>query len=142
MFFETSKPNIALFPVWDTKRCPFPPPFPIFVFPAPEAMDPLQNVKSKDSATLMVEFTPRSGATHYIIRVQNTDGFYREDTVSGSPAEIRSLAPYTDYTLSIMAANAGGRSQPSIPVTAKTGKAAVDCRFDGNLTREGWFFLE
>ncbi|XP_070817828.1 fibronectin type III domain-containing protein 7-like [Chaetodon trifascialis] len=87
---------------------------------APEMMDPIQTVKSKDSNTLMVGFSLKTGATHYIIRTQNSNGFYREDTVSSSPAEIKSLTPYTEYTLSIMAVNSGGRSQPSAPVTAKT----------------------
>lgn len=84
-------------------------------------MDPIQSVKPKNSRTLMVNFSLRSGASHYIIRVQNSNGFFREDRVSSSPAEIHSLMPYTEYTLSIMAANSGGRSQPSLPVTAKTG---------------------
>lgn len=88
---------------------------------APEMMDPIQTVKVKDSTTLMMEFTPKTGATEYIVRVQNSNGLYREDRVSSSPAEIQSLTPYTEYTLSIMAENSGGRSQPSLPVTAKTG---------------------
>ncbi|XP_018527047.2 fibronectin type III domain-containing protein 7 [Lates calcarifer] len=87
---------------------------------APEMMDPIQTVKVKDSTTLMMEFTPKTGATEYIVRVQNSNGLYREDRVSSSPAEIQSLTPYTEYTLSIMAENSGGRSQPSLPVTAKT----------------------
>lgn len=69
----------------------------------------------------MVNFSLKSGASHYIIRVQNSRGFFREDQVSSSPAEIHSLMPYTDYTLSIMAVNSRGRSQPSLPMTAKTG---------------------
>ncbi|KAM3619535.1 uncharacterized protein V6R79_009801 [Siganus canaliculatus] len=87
---------------------------------APEIMDPIQTVKPKDSTTLMVEFSPKTGATHYIIRVQNSNGFFREDTVSSSPAEIKSLSPYTEYTLSIMSANSAGRSQPSAAISAKT----------------------
>lgn len=84
-------------------------------------MDPIQSVKPKDSRTLMVNFNLVSGSSHYIIRVQNSNGLFREDRVSSSPAEIQSLMPYTEYTLSIMAVNSGGRSQPSPPVTAKTG---------------------
>ncbi|KAI3368520.1 hypothetical protein L3Q82_025527 [Scortum barcoo] len=87
---------------------------------APEVMDPIQTVKPKDSSTLIADFSLKTGATNYIIRVQNTNGFYREDTVSSSPAEIQSLTPYTEYRLSIMAVNGAGRSQPSLPVTAKT----------------------
>ncbi|XP_040896696.1 fibronectin type III domain-containing protein 7-like [Toxotes jaculatrix] len=87
---------------------------------APEMMDPIETVKPKDSRTLMAEFALRTGATQYIIRIQNSNGFYREDTVFFSPTEIQSLKPYTEYTLSIMAVNSGGRSQPSSPVTAKT----------------------
>ncbi|KAK2835181.1 hypothetical protein Q5P01_015665 [Channa striata] len=87
---------------------------------APDLMDPIQTVKTKDSTTLTAEFVTEPGATFYIIRVQNAAGFFREDTVSSSPAEIKSLTPYTQYMLSIMAGNSGGRSQPSLPVTAKT----------------------
>uniref|UniRef100_A0A3Q3VL23 Fibronectin type-III domain-containing protein n=1 Tax=Mola mola TaxID=94237 RepID=A0A3Q3VL23_MOLML len=85
-----------------------------------EVMDPIHTVKPTDSQTLMVSFSLKTGATHYIIRVQNANGFFREDTVSSFPVEIKSLTPYTEYTLSIMAVNSGGRSQPSLPVTAKT----------------------
>lgn len=89
-------------------------------------MNPIEEVKPKDSTTLMVTFGLKSRATHYLIRITNDDGFFREDTVSSSPAEIKSLSPYTEYTLNIMAGNSGGRSQPSLPVTAKTGRL-----FDG-----------
>ncbi|XP_053178492.1 fibronectin type III domain-containing protein 7-like [Scomber japonicus] len=87
---------------------------------APEIMDAIQAVKPKDSQTLMLDFNLKTGATHYIIRVQSANGFYREDTVSSSPAEIKSLTPYTEYTLSTLAVNSGGRSQPSPSVTEKT----------------------
>ncbi|XP_026179406.1 fibronectin type III domain-containing protein 7-like [Mastacembelus armatus] len=87
---------------------------------APDMMDPIQTVQPKDSRTLTAEFLLQTGATNYIIRVQNTNGFFREDTVSSSPAEIKSLTPYTEYMLSIMAVNSGGHSQPTLPVTART----------------------
>lgn len=98
-------------------------------------MDAIQSVKPKDSQTLMLDFNLKMGATQYIIRVQSANGFYREDTVSSSPAEIKSLTPYTEYTLSTLAVNSGGRSQPSPPVTEKTGTVvwhsmcAQDVRF-------------
>lgn len=84
-------------------------------------MDPIETVKPKDSTTLIAAFTLKTGSTHYIIRIQNANGFFREDTVYSSPAEVKSLTPYTEYSLSIMAENSGGRSQPTLPVTAKTG---------------------
>ncbi|XP_038150998.1 fibronectin type III domain-containing protein 7-like [Cyprinodon tularosa] len=87
---------------------------------APDMMEPINNVKPKDSRTLMLEFNPTMGTTSYIIRVENTNGFFREDTVSSSPAEINNLHPYTEYQLSIMAVKDPGRSQPPKPVTAKT----------------------
>lgn len=83
-------------------------------------MDPVQTVKPKDSQTLMVEFSLKTGVTHYIMRVQNDEGLFREETVYSSPAEVESLSPYTEHTLSVMAANSGGRSQPSPAVTART----------------------
>ncbi|XP_077574046.1 fibronectin type III domain-containing protein 7-like [Stigmatopora nigra] len=87
---------------------------------APLLMDPIQKVKPKDSQALIIEFNLVNGATHYIVRVQSSDGFFREDTVYSSPAEINSLTPYTEYTLRIMAVNSGGRNQPSASVTGKT----------------------
>ncbi|XP_054900990.1 fibronectin type III domain-containing protein 7-like [Poeciliopsis prolifica] len=87
---------------------------------APDMMDPIRAVKPKDSTTLMVDFNPKTGATSYVIRVENTNGFFREDSASSSPAEIKHLSPYTEYQLSIMAVNDAGRSQPSSPVAAKT----------------------
>lgn len=91
---------------------------------APEMMDPIETVKSQDSKTLIVEFTERTGATSYLIRVQNSMGYFTETSVTSSPAQIQSLTPYTDYTLSIMSVNSGGRSQPSAPVETKTGIVA------------------
>nr|XP_015826562.2 fibronectin type III domain-containing protein 7 [Nothobranchius furzeri] len=87
---------------------------------APDMMDPISGVSSKDSRALVADFNLKTGATYYIIRVENANGFFREDAVLSSPAEIKNLTPYTEYSLSIMAANNGGRSQPSLPVTAKT----------------------
>uniref|UniRef100_A0A3B4GC52 Fibronectin type III domain containing 7 n=1 Tax=Pundamilia nyererei TaxID=303518 RepID=A0A3B4GC52_9CICH len=86
----------------------------------PDMMEPILTVKSLDSTTLTVEFNLRNGVSHYIIRVENSNGFFREVAASSSPAEIESLVPYTEYSLSIMAVNTAGRSQPSIPVTGKT----------------------
>uniref|UniRef100_A0A3P8T914 Fibronectin type-III domain-containing protein n=1 Tax=Amphiprion percula TaxID=161767 RepID=A0A3P8T914_AMPPE len=87
---------------------------------APDEMEPIQRVKPKDSRTLIVVFNPKARATQYVIRIQNSDGFFREDTVSSSPAEIESLTPYTEYSLSILAENSAGPSQPSSSVTGKT----------------------
>ncbi|XP_056132898.1 fibronectin type III domain-containing protein 7-like [Lampris incognitus] len=87
---------------------------------APEAMDPIETAKPKDSTTLIVEFGETTGATEYIVRVQNTAGYFRESTVLSSPARVQSLEQYTDYSLSIIAVNNGGRSQPSPSTAAKT----------------------
>uniref|UniRef100_A0A672I5S8 Fibronectin type-III domain-containing protein n=1 Tax=Salarias fasciatus TaxID=181472 RepID=A0A672I5S8_SALFA len=86
-----------------------------------DPMDPIQVVKPQDSRTLIVEFNPNPLASHYIIRIQDTNGLFREDTVSSSPAQIASLTPYTEYFLSVLAVNNAGRSQPSPSVTVKTG---------------------
>ncbi|KAM3876349.1 fibronectin type III domain-containing protein 7-like [Diretmus argenteus] len=85
-----------------------------------EVMDPIETVKPKDSRTMIVVFSQKPSATHYIIRIENAAGYFAEETVTSSPAEIQSLTPYTDYSLSIMAENSGGRNQPSLPVEAKT----------------------
>ena len=92
---------------------------------APEVMDPLRTVKSKDSKTFMVSFSLKTGVTSYIIRLQNPNRFIRENIVFSSPAEIESLEPYTEYSLSIMSVNSGGQSQPSSSVTAKTGTVVM-----------------
>ncbi|XP_071760127.1 fibronectin type III domain-containing protein 7-like [Centroberyx gerrardi] len=87
---------------------------------APELMGQIERVKPRDSRTLIVEFGQTTGATNYIIRIQNADGFFAEKTVPSSPALIESLTPYTDYSINIIAASDAGRSQPSVPVAAKT----------------------
>ncbi|XP_004068135.2 fibronectin type III domain-containing protein 7-like [Oryzias latipes] len=87
---------------------------------APDRMDPIQTIKPKNSKTLIAEFNLKNGVSQYIIRVEDKQGFFREDRVSSSPAEITNLSPYTEYTLSIMAVSSAGRSQPSTTVTGKT----------------------
>uniref|UniRef100_A0A8C5BCD6 Fibronectin type-III domain-containing protein n=1 Tax=Gadus morhua TaxID=8049 RepID=A0A8C5BCD6_GADMO len=72
------------------------------------------------SSTLIVAFTPVGGATGYQLRVENAQGYFSEEAVASSPALIGSLQPYTTYSLSIMAINSAGRSQPSASVEART----------------------
>uniref|UniRef100_A0A3Q1JY40 Fibronectin type-III domain-containing protein n=1 Tax=Anabas testudineus TaxID=64144 RepID=A0A3Q1JY40_ANATE len=74
---------------------------------------------SKNSDSITVEFTEVSGATSYILRAE-TDNFFSETPVSGSPGTVVQLQPYTDYQLSVMSVNSGGRSQPSETVSART----------------------
>lgn len=85
-------------------------------------MDPLVSLKPKDSTTLVLEFVPEAGVSKYIIRVQNqnSQSYFREFEVTASPAEITSLQPYTEYKVSALAANEGGQSQPTAPLTSKT----------------------
>ncbi|KAM9439613.1 fibronectin type III domain-containing protein 7, partial [Clarias gariepinus] len=75
---------------------------------------------SKRSDSIMVEFGEVSGATAYILRAENKDGFFLESVVYGSPGIIVNLRPYTNYTLSVCSRNSGGRSQPSSPVRVRT----------------------
>ncbi|XP_017578738.2 fibronectin type III domain-containing protein 7 [Pygocentrus nattereri] len=75
---------------------------------------------SKHSDSITVEFSAVSGATSYILRAENERGFFSETVVPSSPGTVLNLSPYTNYTLSVMSVNSGGRSQPSIPVQAKT----------------------
>ncbi|KAK6308775.1 hypothetical protein J4Q44_G00202380, partial [Coregonus suidteri] len=82
---------------------------------------------SKQSESMTVEFTQVSGATSYILRAETTDlSFFCETVVSSSPGTVLNLQAYTDYTLSVMSVNNGGRSQPSLPVVAKTVVAAPE----------------
>ncbi|XP_010900407.2 fibronectin type III domain-containing protein 7 [Esox lucius] len=82
---------------------------------------------SKQSESMTVEFTRVSGATSYVLRAENADlSFSSETEVSSSPGTVVNLQAYTDYTLSVMSVNSGGRSQPSLPVEAKTVVAAPE----------------
>ncbi|XP_050948089.1 LOW QUALITY PROTEIN: fibronectin type III domain-containing protein 7 [Labeo rohita] len=81
---------------------------------------------SKHSDSITVEFGVVSGATSYIIRAENEDGFFSESLVDTSPGTVVGLLPYTQYTLSVMSVNTGGRSQPSLPVNARTVMVAPD----------------
>ncbi|XP_030643216.1 fibronectin type III domain-containing protein 7 [Chanos chanos] len=81
----------------------------------------IEAATSKQSQNMTVEFTEVQGATSYILRAVTADGsFFSETTVPGSPGTIEGLQPYTEYTLNVMSVNAGGRSQASLPVQAKT----------------------
>ena len=80
----------------------------------------MDRVKAQDSTTLIVEFTPVSGASGYLLRVENAQGHFSEEPVASSPVQVGSLQPHTAYSLSIMAVNSGGRSQPSSRVDATT----------------------
>ncbi|GAA6076391.1 fibronectin type III domain-containing protein 7 [Tachysurus ichikawai] len=75
---------------------------------------------SKQSQSITVEFTQVPGASSYIVRTETSNGFFLETTVQGSPGTVSGLQPYTDYILSVMSVNSGGRSQPSLSVQAKT----------------------
>lgn len=88
--------------------------------PAPDVPSILK-AYSKHSDSITVEFTEVSGATSYILRAESGD-FFLETTVSGSPGTVVLLQPHTEYMVSVMSVNSGGRSQPSYPVEAKTCK--------------------
>ncbi|XP_040026365.2 fibronectin type III domain-containing protein 7 [Gasterosteus aculeatus] len=87
---------------------------------APE-IPSIHQAYSKHSDSITVEFTEVAGATSYILRAQSKTGdFFSEIMVSSSPGTTVKLQPYTDYKLSVMSVNSGGRSQPSDPVEART----------------------
>ncbi len=89
--------------------------------PAPEVPS-IEQAYSKHSDSITVEFTEVSGATSYILRAQSVTGdFFSETAVRSSPGTVVQLQPYTDYRLSVMSVNSGGRSQPSYPIQAGTG---------------------
>ncbi|XP_058506817.1 fibronectin type III domain-containing protein 7 [Solea solea] len=85
---------------------------------APEVPSIIQ-AYSKHSDSITVEFTESPGATSYILRAEAED-FFLEVPVSSSPGTILPLQPFTNYMMSVMSVNSGGRSQPSYPVETKT----------------------
>ncbi|XP_061098700.1 fibronectin type III domain-containing protein 7-like [Conger conger] len=103
---------------------------------APKIPDILE-ANSKQSTSITVEFTSMPGALSYILRAENEDiGFFQESEVSESPGTISNLQPYTMYTLSVMSVNTGGRSQPSLTVEKRTVLEALQLTSDspGNNT--------
>ncbi|XP_061879521.1 fibronectin type III domain-containing protein 7 [Entelurus aequoreus] len=87
---------------------------------APEVPS-IEQAYSKHSDSITVEFTEVAGATGYILRaVSQSRDFFSETAVNSSPGTVVKLHPYTDYKLSVMSSNAGGRSQPSYPIKART----------------------
>ncbi|KAE8290995.1 Fibronectin type III domain-containing protein 7 Precursor [Larimichthys crocea] len=81
----------------------------------------IEQAYSKDSMSITVEFTAVSGATSYILRAETENGdFFSETPVASSPGTVTQLKAYTEYSLSVMSVNIGGRSQPSYPVNART----------------------
>lgn len=92
---------------------------------APEVPS-IEQVYSKHSDSITVVFTEVAGATGYVLRAEmETGDFFSETVVSSSPGTVVQLQPYTEYMLSVMSINSGGRSQPSHPVKAKTGKEVM-----------------
>lgn len=95
--------------------------------PAPDVPS-IEQAYSKDSMSITVEFTAVSGATSYILRAETESGdFFSETPVASSPGTVTQLKAYTEYSLSVMSVNIGGRSQPSYPVNARTGTDEKSC---------------
>uniref|UniRef100_UPI0037E93C90 fibronectin type III domain-containing protein 7 n=1 Tax=Semicossyphus pulcher TaxID=241346 RepID=UPI0037E93C90 len=87
---------------------------------APE-VPTIDQAYSKHSDSITLEFTEVSGASSYILRAQSVVGdFFSETVVGSSPGTVMQLQPYTDYRLSVMSVNSGGRSQPSYTIEAGT----------------------
>ncbi|KAM3605413.1 uncharacterized protein V6R79_025478 [Siganus canaliculatus] len=87
---------------------------------APEVPS-IEQAYSKKSDSITVEFTEVSGATSYILRAESVMGdFFSETLVEDSPGTMVQLQPHTEYRLSVMSVNSGGRSQPSPPIQAGT----------------------
>uniref|UniRef100_A0A672F3L7 Fibronectin type III domain containing 7a n=1 Tax=Salarias fasciatus TaxID=181472 RepID=A0A672F3L7_SALFA len=92
-----------------------------FSFSAAPEVPSIDQAYSKNSDSVTVEFPLVSGASGYILRAESKSGdFFLETNVSTSPGTIEQLQPYTDYLLSVMSVNSGGRSQPSYPTEART----------------------
>uniref|UniRef100_A0A3B3RMV0 Fibronectin type III domain containing 7 n=1 Tax=Paramormyrops kingsleyae TaxID=1676925 RepID=A0A3B3RMV0_9TELE len=80
---------------------------------------------SKLSNSITVEFNAVQGASSYILRAESESAnFFSETQVSSSPGTVLNLQPCTEYMLSVISVNSGGRSQPSLPQKAKTVVAA------------------
>uniref|UniRef100_A0A672RTI3 Fibronectin type III domain containing 7 n=1 Tax=Sinocyclocheilus grahami TaxID=75366 RepID=A0A672RTI3_SINGR len=98
----------------------------LYCVPSAPEVPLIYQAYSKHSDSITVEFGVVSGATSYIIRAENEDGFFSESLVNTSPGTVVGLLPYTQYTLSVMSVNTGGRSQPSLTVNARTVLVAPD----------------
>lgn len=97
--------------------------FTSIICPAAPEVPSIEQAYSKNSDSITVEFTEVSGATSYILRAQTESGdYFSEMVVVSSPGTVVKLKPYTDYRLSVMSVNSGGRSQPSYPIEARTGR--------------------
>ncbi|XP_039591444.1 fibronectin type III domain-containing protein 7-like isoform X2 [Polypterus senegalus] len=79
----------------------------------------IEQAYSKLSNSITVEWTTRTGATGYILRAQSGKSII-ETTVGSSPGTLNNLKPASEYTITVMSVNTGGRSQPSKPKKAKT----------------------
>lgn len=89
--------------------------------PAPE-VPTIEQAYSKQSNSITVEFSEIYGATGYILRAESeTEDSFSETLVTSSPGTVLHLQPYTEYSLSVMSVNSGGRSQPSHPIQTRTG---------------------
>uniref|UniRef100_A0A3B3TEJ7 Fibronectin type III domain containing 7 n=1 Tax=Paramormyrops kingsleyae TaxID=1676925 RepID=A0A3B3TEJ7_9TELE len=76
---------------------------------------------SEQGDSITVDFSPMFGASAYIVRLESEAlDYFSEIQVSDTPATLSSLQPFTEYAVSVMSVNAGGRSQPSLVKIVKT----------------------
>ncbi|XP_067892590.1 fibronectin type III domain-containing protein 7-like isoform X3 [Heterodontus francisci] len=81
------------------------------------------NAYSKTSNSITVNWSTVPKATGYVLKAK-ADNSIIETIVNDSSGTLTGLQPHTLYTISVQASNAGGNSQSSVPVEARTVLAA------------------
>ncbi|XP_067845840.1 fibronectin type III domain-containing protein 7-like [Heptranchias perlo] len=81
------------------------------------------NAYSKTSSSITVNWSAVPKATGYVLKAK-AGNLIIETTVNDSSGTLTGLQPYTLYTISVQSSNAGGNSQPSLPVETRTVLAA------------------
>uniref|UniRef100_A0A8C9RSG3 Fibronectin type-III domain-containing protein n=1 Tax=Scleropages formosus TaxID=113540 RepID=A0A8C9RSG3_SCLFO len=86
----------------------------------------MRSARSNRSHSITAEFGAASGASAYILRAESASGeLYSETAVSGSPATVRDLQPYSEYTINDQRPVPERSQEPAIPpLSARTAVAA------------------
>ncbi|OCT82971.1 hypothetical protein XELAEV_18025506mg [Xenopus laevis] len=99
-----------------------------FQLTAPEVPS-IDQAYSKLSGSITVEWIDVPGATSYQVTAQDGESFF-QTFVSSSPGTVSGLQAATTYTILVRSINSAGKSQPSLPMIAKTVLGSVSATVD------------